>query len=544
MARLHPITLNPRMHHASASAPELYWAEFDVRQQDLEFIDNLLLEREVPLTIEEMSQALVVHRLELIRIEQESQSNSELKAYMPGGEYEVGESLIFHLLDNRVGTVSSIREANNPDLPPFEVIQVGFEDRGEPKEFAARLQEHALNAVATETDEIDSAASPEFILERYGPLIAEKIEARLLESPDTVRIAGRWFHSGLLADINEGHLNLAEAVLDVAEGGPLPTRSLADHMELPAGLDPLFTEFSVNFALQEDERFDEVGPAGKVLWYLKRLEPNDVLRVPKRLAYTPRAYDRERLTDELLALEQSLDDELSEVKAPDSAATEGITLPILFPHLKAGTLPLSARLLPLFPTAYEAPRIRFILIDERTRDQFPGWVVREERYVYGLGDWYSNNDVPAGGLIKITPSETEGEVLLQALEPRQRNDWIRTVTIDDGGNIGFTVLKHPVGTAYDERMIVGQIDERALDEAWENGDQRRMPPERLTAQVFRELAKLNPQASVHAKSLYSAVNVIRRLPPGPIFAELVTQPFYEHVGDLYWKLNESEWKKA
>ena len=532
------------MHKASAPAPELYWAEFDVRQQDLEFIDNLLLEREVPLMMDEMSQALVAHRLELLQIEQESQSNGELKAYVPGGEYEVGESLVFHSLDNRVGTVSSIREANNPDLPPFEVIQVSFEDRGEPKEFAARFQEHALNSVAAEAGQTDFADSTESILERYGPLIASKIEARLQESPDTVRIAGRWFHSGLLADINEGHLNLAEAVLDVAEGGPLPTRSLAEHMELPAGLDPLLTEFSVDFALQEDERFDEVGPAGKVLWYLKRLEPDDVLQVPKRLAYTPRAYDRERLTEELLAIEQSLDDELSEVKAPDTAATEGITLPILFPHRKAGTLPLSARLQPLFPTAYEAPRIRFILVDERTRDRFPGWVVREERYVYGLGDWYSSNDVPAGGLIKITPSENEGEVLLQVLEPRQRNDWIRTVTIDDGGNIGFTVLKHSVGTAYDERMIVGQIDEQALDEAWENGEQRRMSPERLTAQVFRELAKLNPQASVHAKSLYSAVNVIRRLPPGPIFAELVTQSYYEHVGDLYWKLNDSEWKEG
>ncbi len=71
-----------------------------------------------------------------------------------------------------------------------------------------------------------------------------------------------------------------------------------------------------------------------------------------------------------------------------------------------------------------------------------------------------------------------------------------------------------------------------------------MSPERLTSQVFRELAKVNPQASVHAKSLYSAVNVIRRLPPGPIFAELVTHSYYEHVGDLYWKLNESEWKRA
>ena len=528
------------MHPAPAPAPELYWAEFDVTDRDIEFIDNLLLEREVPLTIEAMAYALAEHRLELQRIEQESRPTGEIDAYQPSEIYEVGELLAFRSLDNRIGKVISIREAENPDLPPFDVIQVSFKDEGETMEFAARFQEHILNSVASENDQLETDMTPENVIERHGPSIEGKLEARLHESPETVRIAGRWFHSGLLADINEGHLNLAEAVLDVAEGGPLPTKSLAEHMELPAELDPLLTEFSVDFALQEDERFDEVGPAGKVLWYLKRNEPDEVLEVPKRIAYSPKAYDRDRLTEDLLALERSLDDELSELAAPYSASTEEITLPILFPHRQAGTLPLSARLETLFPTAYEAPRIRFILIDGTTGEKFPGWVVREERYVYGLQNWYRSNRVPAGGLIKITPSEVEGEVILQALEPRQRNDWIRMVTIDDNGHIGFTMLKHPVGTAYDERMIVGQMDEQAVAEAWRSGEQRRLPTDRLTLQVFRELARLNPQATVHAKSLYSAVNVIRRLPPGPIFAELATRPYFEPVGDHYWSLNEGE----
>ena len=528
------------MHPASAPVPELYWAEFDVTEQDIEFIDNLLLDREVPLTVEAMAYALAEHRLELQRIEQESRPTGDLDAYQPGETYEVGERLTFRSLDNRIGTVTSIRAAENPDLPPFDVIQVSFKDEGEPLDFAARLQDHILNSLASENEQLESDMTPEIVIERYGPLIEGKLEAKLHESPETVRIAGRWFHSGLLADINEGHLNLAEAVLDVAEGGPLPTQSLADHMELPSGLDPLLTEFSVDFALQEDERFDEVGPAGKVLWYLKRLEPDEVLEVPRRIAYSPKAYNRDRLTEELLALERNLDDELSELTPPDSVITEEVTLPILFPHRQAGTLPLSARLETLFPTAYEAPRIRFILIDGTTGEKFPGWVVREERYVYGLANWYRSNRVPAGGLIEITPSEVEGEVILRALEPRQRNDWIRMVTIDDNGHIGFTMLKHPVGTAYDERMIVGQMDEQAVADAWQSGEQRRLPPDRLTLQVFRELARLNPQATVHAKSLYSAVNVIRRLPPGPIFAELATRPYFEPVGDHYWKLNEGE----
>jgi hypothetical protein len=71
-----------------------------------------------------------------------------------------------------------------------------------------------------------------------------------------------------------------------------------------------------------------------------------------------------------------------------------------------------------------------------------------------------------------------------------------------------------------------------------------MPIERLVAQVFRDLAKLNPQSAVHAQALYSAVNVIQRLPPAPIFRELMTRTYYAHVGDLYWRFDESAWSAA
>jgi hypothetical protein len=216
---------------------------------------------------------------------------------------------------------------------------------------------------------------------------------------------------------------------------------------------------------------------------------------------------------------------------------ESVTLPLLFPHWRVGTLPLSSRLRPLFPTAYEAPRIRFILVDGYSGDKFPGWVVRAERYVFGLDEWYRRYEVPAGGLIKVSAGETPGEVIVEALERRRQNDWIRTVSIDNG-QVGFTMLKQPVGTAYDDLMVVGLIDPVALDEAWLQGNQRRMDDEQLVSFVFRELAKLNPQSAVHAQSLYSGVNVLRRLAPAPIFAELTTRSYYEHVGDLYWRMED------
>jgi hypothetical protein len=52
------------------------------------------------------------------------------------------------------------------------------------------------------------------------------------------------------------------------------------------------------------------------------------------------------------------------------------------------------------------------------------------------------------------------------------------------------------------------------------------------------LAKLSGAGHVHAKTLYSAVNILRRIPPGPVFAEVVTHPAFKAVGNGYWVARE------
>ena len=451
--------------------------------------------------------------------------------------------MLFPAVGNSIGEIVGVRKGENPDLGKFEVIAVEFEGDGPAREFATKLKEHKLNDPPEVIDDGDGVNSPDEILARFGVVIEKRLDARLEEAEDIVSIAGKWFPNALLAEFHEGHLNLAEAVLDVAGGGPTPTSELMNHVEMPEGLDPLLAEFSLDYTLQEDDRFDEVGPAGQTLWYLKRQEPPEVLYLPPRLEYEPLPHDRSILSKSLLDLEVQLDDEFSPLEDQADPHDE-VVISLLFPHWRVGALPLSNKLQTLFPTAYEAPRIRFILIDGHSDESFPGWVVRKERYVFGLDEWYRRYDVPTGGLIKVSRGENPGEVIVETLDRRRRNDWIRTVSIADGGRIGFTMLKQPVGTAYDDLMVVGLIDPSALDEAWLKGGQNKMPLDRLVAHVFRELAKLNPQSAVHAQSLYSGVNVIRRLPPAPIFAELLTRPYYLHVGDLYWRFDESSWSQT
>ena len=530
------------MRSISPPGSESYWAEFELNETDLRFIDNLLLERGVPLTPREMAEALIISRIDREREAVELSKLSAAQPYLPAQRYLLGQQLQFHNLANRVGTVTGVRAGSNPDLPAFEVIQVDLE--GELREFAAGLENHPLNSIQNPAAESDGELSPDLIFQRNGGRLTQAVDAGLGKRPEVVRIAGKWFHRGLLAEINEGHLNLAEAVLDVAVGGPLPTKDLVEHMEIPSGLDPLLTEFSVDYALQEDERFDEVGPAGRVLWFLKKLEPPEVLQTPLRLVDQAESYDRSLLGPELLALERELDDELNLDGPPVDSEAQEVNLVLPFPHWSVGSLPLSARLQPMFPTAYEAPRIRFILVDGHSGAKFPGWVVRAQRYVFGLAEWFQQYDVPAGGLIRVRPGQEDGEVLVEAVDPRRRNDWIRIAAVGEDGRIGLRMLKHPVGAAYDDRRIVGVLDRRALEAAWQSSTQRMLPLDRLVPQMFRELSKLNPQATVHAEALYSAVNVIKRVPPGPILAELVSRPYFEPVGDHYWRLNENTWKEA
>ena len=137
----------------------------------------------------------------------------------------------------------------------------------------------------------------------------------------------------------------------------------------------------------------------------------------------------------------------------------------------------------MFPTAYEAPRIRVMLVDAHSGDKFEGWVVRTEGYVFGLEDWFKKYDVPAGGLVTVRTGDGVGEVVLETNGRRMRNDWIRTVTIDEEGLIGFTMLKQPVGTVYDDLMVIGLIDPQTLDEAWLQGSQRKHSFDRVVAHV-------------------------------------------------------------
>lgn len=521
----------------SYSFREENWENFELVEEDIEFLYNYLLELETPLTPSDLVSALAEERIQREIREIEKQRTSGGEIYFPKDHYEVDQNLVFPVFDWQRGKVVSVRPGNNPDLDSFDVIKVKMDD-GNEREFAVGIENHTLNEPPDIVQQ-DALLDLQFVLNNYGDELERRLEQGLHEHHDFVRIAGRWFPRALLVDVNVGHLNLAEAVLDMEGGGPLSTPELIEQVELPSDVNTKLVEFSLDLAMEEDERFDEVGPAGKVLWYLKRLEPQAVLETPIYLRYHEVDYDRSELNSEMLILERELDDELSPIEARLVESDE-VVVRLIFPHWRAGTLPLSNRIQHLFPTAYEAPRIRFVMVDGRTKDKFPGWVVRNKHYVYGLKEWYEDQGLIPGSFVRLRRGDRRGEVIVSSDTQRSSRDWMRTILVGSDGGIVFAMLKQIVSAAYDERMAIAIPDVDALDQVWKNMQKNRRPFERIMVDMVRELAKLNPQSHVHASELYAAVNLVYRCPPGPILSLLYARPWFVHVGDMYFRFDDSE----
>jgi len=523
---------------AQFSLREDYWDVFELQAEDIEFIYNHLLEVETPLTPEELISVLVEERIqrEIRAIEEQRLAGGEI--FLPKDTFDVNQKLVFPALSWQQGEVTAVRPGWNPDHGDFSVIQVEFED-GENKEFASGLADHQLNTPPEITGK--NALTPETVIASSGEYLISKLESGLESHPDFVRIAFRWFPRALLIDVNTGHLNLAEAILDMAGGGPLKTSELLEQIELPSDENPKLVEFSLDLALQEDDRFDEVGPAGEILWYLERVEPVGVRETPTVLRYREIDYDHDILTPEMLTLAKSLDDEFSQIEG-DLKVDREVAVRLLYPHLRAGTMPLTTRLQPFFPTAYEAPRIRFILVDGDSGDKFPGWVVRSGSYVYGLETWYRERELMPGSIIHVRKGTVSGEVIIQADNQRSRRDWVRTVLVGTDGGLVFAMLKQVVTAGYDERLAIMVPDMEALEKVWEMRREKQPPFERTVVDIVRELSKLNSQGHVHASELYATINLVRRCPPEPILALLASRPWFVHVGDLHFRFDDSAGK--
>lgn len=519
----------------SQTQTQAYWvSQFSITEQDIEQIYNHFLEVEQPQTAEQLAVVLIEYRV--------AQEQNEIKqrlagrsVYQPKGQFEIGDELVFPALNFVYGTVEAVRPGQNPEVGSFSVIRVALEG-GKEREFAADFESaHVLNETDGSIFEALEMTSAEDLHLLYGQAVAEEIQEELSTRDAFVHLTDNWFLKGLLTDVNIGHLNLAEAVLEINDGGPLPPEEILPHLDLADDVPQKTQIFSLNHAMLQDNRFDEVAPRNQVGWYLRRMEPSAVRDIPGRLEYDPIPFDPRVLTETLRLLIRELDDEWSDLEP--ATAVQPAVLSLTYPHRWAGTLPLSARTRPLFPVG-RSPRQRVTFIDEHSENEIEGWVVQEGRYVYGLEKWYAEKEIPIGGFISLRPGPEPGVIYLDYDRRRGQREWVRLATVDEG-RIHFELDRRTISCGYDDLLIVGTDYVAAVDALWREAQTRGRSVVSILRAIFPELADLNPQRTVHAKTLYSAANMLRRMPPGPIFAELVTNPLFISVGDHYWQYEPS-----
>lgn len=516
----------------ATQTPE-YWGEaFTLTADDREFLLNLFVEDERPRATDALARALIGYRTQreeaAIRRKQQGQGT----LYQPKRVFNVGEQVVFPALEFAVGQVTAIRDGQNPEFDHFKVIEVEMD--GTRREFAADFAyTHRLNEDAAILSPTEDLVSPDDLYKRHAARFVPHLRQLLQATPDFVWMAGQWFPRALIADVNVGQLNIAEAVLDMNGGGPLSTESILAEVGLPPEINRALQIFSLNYALYHDERFDEVGPAGEVLWYLVRLEPDSVRQLPDRLQYTPIDYARSALNADLLKFESKLDDEWSNLPVDDASIDdEEVTFTLTYPHRRAGTVPLSSTTSRLFPDG-RTHRIRFMFEDARSGQRWPGWVVRESHYAFGLDVWYAANDVPAGAYVQLSRSDEPGVVVVDLRGLRPRREWVRVALLREN-RLTFDMAKRQIPCDYDDQLIVLADDTPGLDKLTAQLAERGTPLSELIAQLLPELAKLSPQGNVHVKTLYAALNLVRRTPPGPLFAALAAQTTFRALGDGYY----------
>lgn len=247
---------------------ERYWRDkFRLTDEDYDNVLEHFIAKAAPLSTDALARFLMNERYK----DEEAALAARVptNAYHPAGRYRVGDLLIFPALGGVRGEVVGQRDGYNPRYDHFKVIQVRFEGRAAPREFVAEFKHpHALNIEIGAP--VEEQLSPEQLYERYGFYVRQKLEQALASSGDFVRFGDRWLPAALLVGYNEGHLNIADAMIDIT-GDAMPPGELLKELSDGADVAPPIREFSLNYALSHDSRFVNVGTDERPLWYLRRL---------------------------------------------------------------------------------------------------------------------------------------------------------------------------------------------------------------------------------------------------------------------------------
>jgi len=540
-----------------------YWRdEFSMEKEDVERIYDWLVEEGEPRSTEEISQKAIEYRCQKEEMALSRQRGGQI--YLPQDSYKVGQRVVFPALDYAIGEVLSIRVGNNPRYGAFEVIQVKLDGQEQPREFAAKFgPDHPLRRSVPSLEEGEGSLSPRQLNAEYGASVRERIAAALSKNDEFVCLGDHWFLQGLLPEVPPFQLNIAEAIIDerrqpvaLAELYEKSSQVLDETGLTSTGKDSI-RSYALAHALSQDPRFVEISSAGTSAWYLSNAVPEAVRHKPPRLVPVYMTRKGAWLNRELRDFAIEILDEADELPGTQPAALgslESIQVVLTYPHRREGTLPLSKRALGLLAEKPPADRFMVTFIDQSSNEDMQGWMIPDQGYAWGLGEWYRRHELPIGSIIEVRRGDAPFTFLVTCEDRKRKSDWIREAKVV-GGRLMFGMQRKAYTCRYDKHVLIDEGNVGELDSLWvdSSAPSADAAPSALRqagansvedlfeylTRLFPELAKLSGQGLVHAKALYSALNLTRRCGTVPVFAELTRRACFDPVGDGNWVYDES-----
>ena len=511
-----------------------FWSSIGTTPDDVERAYAFLLERGTAASSREIAAHLIEGHVRAEEKRLAEMAAHRAPTYQPKETFAVGQQLIFPALESREGLVTQVRASDNPRLAPFQVITVQLEGETKPREFAmAYVAPHPSNQDRSALAEL--TLEPEEATAKYGEVVRAALLQQLKADKEFVHLDDGWFLRGLLPEIHAGYLNLAEAAIEQSNDA-LRTANLLKIFEFPDSIKQSAATFALNLALANDPRFEDVGPRGDPRWFLTRLEPMEAREQPRILEVAPAR--KFALPSELETIAAELHDEAElngDANNVPPAPRDEITLILTYPHRRAGTLPLTPAVRALLP-AFDHPRLRLHFVDATTQEKIAGYAVRDGSYLAGLSNWFNARKLSPGAYLTLKRGKDPLTLLIDYQPQRERGLWVR-VARGINGQLTFSQEKRPIAHKSDEEMLIVIGDPVGLEVAAQQAREQHSLAA-LLEEIFPELAKLSGAGRVHAKTLYSAVNLIRRAGPRAVLSALAESSAFSSVGGGYFVLNE------
>ncbi|MBC8446827.1 MAG: Eco57I restriction-modification methylase domain-containing protein [Chloroflexi bacterium] len=539
---------------------EEYWRSFALTAAELDHLHQFILDAGIPQTAAFLAYDLVERRC---RQEEAciAEGAVEVWPYDPRLQFDVGQRIVVKVPRQREflcaqGVVTGKRDLWMKGYGQCEAIRVrvGEGAKAESKEYFASAQQGFADWKPIPMEQIvgqdwglprtDEYIAPGQVFEQFQGYVLRQLAQQLGADDRFIRFGQEWFVPALLVTGSDDALAAAARQIERARK-PLPLHRLTPLPEMPQQNEDFVRQFSWNHALSHDPRFDNVGTVDTPLWFLAALEPPEVVQKPLRLAIPAVPYTRQYryLHRELQAIEQAIDDEGSEgseeTGAVGSQPLPGVErLPSLefvlnFAHRVAGTVPLTSRTRRVFPRG-DGPRTQITFIGGRSGERMPAWVMHEDRYAWGLKAWYDDNLIWAGACIQLETTGNPLEMIVDVVPlPQPQEEPVRIARVKDG-RLVFQWQNRAIPYKYDPLMLIAETRFEDVEALWLEAEQVGKPVFEVMCDLFPELARLHPQGHVHARTLYSAANLVRRCAPGTVFSELSQRLCFDPVGDGYW----------